>query len=190
MSRLAKLASGCAHQRRIDMSTFPVDETHILVKGRFIEERLRPYYKLTGEKIEAGPLHNLEILVLVRVPDLVIEDIEVVAGTLPRGDCYEITGSLEQVKGMSIRRGFTANVKYLFEGVAGCTHLTHLLCTMAPAILQGYWAINSSKKPDIKEQRRKQDSRMADFLRDNCYTWRRDGEAYQKMLRLLDGEDG
>lgn len=190
MSRLSKLASDCAHQRRIEMSTYPVDETHLLSKGCFVEERIKPYYKFTGERVESGPLHNLEILLLVKTPELIIEDIEVITGTLPREDCYRMNRSLELVKGLTIKGGFTEKVRELVGGVKGCTHLTHLLCTMAPAVLQGFWAISYQKKHDMSEIRVERGVKMADLLKNTCYTWREDGEAYQKMLRLLNGENG
>lgn len=185
MSRLSELAKDCAHQRRIEMSTYPVDETHILARGRFIEERIRPYYKFTGERVEGGPLHNLEILLLVKIPELVIEDAEVIKGTLPRADCYKPDNPLDPVKGLAIKSGFTSNVKDLLGGVKGCTHLTHLLCTMAPAVLQGFWAISYQKKYEKSEKSVKRASKMGLMLKNTCYAWREDGEAYQKMLKLL-----
>ncbi len=185
MSRLSVLAKDCAHQRRIEMSTYPVDETHILSRGRFIEERIKPYYKFTGERVEGGPLHNLEILLLVRIPELIIEDIEVITGTLPREDCYRINQSLEPVKGLAVKSGFTSKVRELVGGVKGCTHLTHLLCTMAPAVMQGFWAISYQKKHEINEKSKSRASKMGHMLKNTCYAWREDGEAYQKMLKLL-----
>lgn len=185
MSRLAKLATDCAHQRRIEMSTYPVDETHILSRGRLIEERIKPYYKLTGERVESGPLHNLEILMLVRTPDLVIEDIEVITGTLPRADCYRIVHSLDPVKGLAIRSGFTSKVRELAGGVKGCTHLTHLLCTMAPAVMQGYWAISYQKKYEKSGRSSNRAAKMGNMLKDSCFAWREEGEAYQRIVRLL-----
>jgi len=186
MSRLSLLAKECAHQRRIEMSTYPVDETHILSRGRFIEERIKPYYKLTGERVEGGPLHNLEILLLVKIPELVIEDVEVITGTLPRGDCYKTDKSLDPVKGLTIKGGFTSKVRELIGGVKGCTHLTHLLCTMAPAVMQGFWAISYQKKHEISDIRVERGFKMADLLKNTCYAWREDGDAYQKMVKLLD----
>jgi len=188
MSRLSELAKDCAHQRRIEMSTYPVDDAHILSRGRFIEERIKPYYKLTGEKVEAGPLHNLEILLLVKIPELIVEDAEVITGTLPRVDCYEINSSLESVIGLSIKRGFTSNVREKLGGVKGCTHIIHLLCTMAPSVLQGFWAISYQKKNELKDMNIKRGYKMADLLKNSCYTWREDGEAYQKMVKLLNGD--
>ncbi len=185
MSRLAKLALDCAHQRRIEMSTYPVDETHILSRGRFIEERIKPYYKITGERVESGPLHNLEILLLVKIPDLIIEDVEVITGTLPREDCYKVIHSLDPVKGLSIKKGFSSKVRELVGGVKGCTHLTHLLCTMAPAVMQGYWAISSQKKSEKSEENKKRAGNMWDVLKNSCYAWREDGEIFRKMAALF-----
>lgn len=189
MSRLSHLASDCAHQRRIEMSTYPVDETHILSKGRLIEERIKPYYKFTGERVESGPLHNLEILLLVRIPDLVIEDIEVITGTLPREDCHKIHHSLDAVIGLSVSRGFSSKVREIAGGVKGCTHLTHLLITMAPAIQQGFWALAYQKKHVKNGQNASRAGRMGEMLKNSCYAWREDGAAYRKIKELIKGEE-
>lgn len=185
MSRLSVLAKDCAHRRVIDMSTYPVDDTHILSRGRFIEERIKPYYKFTGERVEAGPLHNMEILLLVKVPELIIEDIEVITGTVPREDCRRLKFSLDAVKGLAVKSGFTSKVREIAGGVKGCTHLTHLLCTMAPAILQGFWAIAYQRRYERSEKAGNRAAKMGYSLKDSCYTWREDGEAYRKLMQLV-----
>lgn len=188
MSRLAGLATGCAHRRRIDMSTYPVDDTHILSTGKFIEERLEPYYKITGERVESGPLHNLEILMLVRIPEMVIEDIEVLTGTLPRQDCHDVVHSLEPVIGLAIKGGFSAKVKELAGGIKGCTHLVHLLCTMAPAVMQGFWALSYRNKRERDKNSVSRAERMGTMLKNSCYSWREDGSAYQKIMSYVNSK--
>jgi len=189
MSRLMNFVTECHHQRKIEMKTYPVDDSHILCRGIFTEERLRPYYKLTGERVEAGPLHNLEILLLVKTPELIIEDIEVLTGSLPREDCYKISNTLDCVKGLAIKGGFSAKVRELAGGSKGCTHLTHLLCTMAPAVLQGYWAISYQRRSSQGSALNKERAlKMAERLKDSCYSWREEGAAYQKLKSLLSKE--
>jgi len=186
MSRILKLAGEPAHKRNIEMTTYPADENHIITEGHLRDVRLKDYYKFTGEKIDAGTLHDLGIVLLIKIPELIIEDIEVIIETVPRSDCMLISKSLDPVIGMAITGGFSAKAREAAGGIAGCTHLVHLLTTMAPAVMQGYWAHIYQKKPDLsKVKENKKSAMMGRALKNSCFTWREDGEAYQKMSKLL-----
>jgi hypothetical protein len=186
MSRLLKNAGEPAHKRNIEVTTYTSDESHLITEGRLTDVRLKDYYKFTGDKVDAGTLHDLRLILLVKIPELVIEDLEVVIETVPRSDCLLIAESLNPVIGLAIRGGFSTKVRELAGGVTGCTHLVHLLTTMAPAIMQGFWAYLYQQKPDIaKAKEGKKAGIMGRSLKDSCYTWREDGEAYQKLAALL-----
>jgi len=186
MSRLLKLAGECAHKRNIDVATYSVDETHLISEGRLTDVRLQDYYKFTGDKVEAGTLHDMKLILLMKIPELIIEDVEVIIETVPRSDCHLIAKSLDPVIGMAIRGGFSSKVRDLAGGTKGCTHLVHLLITMAPAVMQGYWAYLYQQKPDMtKVKDGKKAGAMSRGLKDSCFAWREDGEAYRKMVKLI-----
>lgn len=186
MSRLLKLAGDQAHKRNIEVITYSADENHLVTEGRLTDVRLKDYYKFTGEVVESGTLHDLRLILLIKIPELIIEDLEVLIETVPRSDCMMISKSLDPVIGMAIRGGFSAKVRELAGGINGCTHLVHLLTTMAPAVMQGFWAYLYQQKPDIsKAVDGKKAGVMSRGLKNSCYTWREEGEAYQKMLKLI-----
>jgi hypothetical protein len=93
------------------------------VEGILKDERLFESYRPTGEKTPSGTIHHLIIRILVRGPQLVIEDIEVEMPTIPHALCRETLECLLPVKGMPIVRGFTSKVKALVGGPKGCNHL-------------------------------------------------------------------
>lgn len=186
MSRLLKLAGEPAHSRNIEIRTYSSYEGHIITEGRLTDVRLKDYYKFTGEKVDAGTLHDLKLVLLIKIPELVIVDLDVVIETVPRNDCHLIAKSLDPVIGMAITGGFSSRVREAAGGVKGCTHLVHLLITMAPAVMQGFWAYMYQQKPDmnrIKDGKRA--GAMSRGLKDSCFTWREDGEAYRKMVNLI-----
>ena len=168
------------------MSTFAVDDTHILSSGRLKDVRLLPTLRITGETRDPGPLHDLALHLLIRTPDLVIEDVEVEIDTVPRTDCRKLEQSMAGVVGLAIKGGFTFKVKGAVGGKTGCTHLVHLLVTMAPAILQGYWALIDRHGSGAGDDTRKRASASAKFLKDSCYTWREDGEAYRALVAFAE----
>jgi len=186
MSRLLKLAGEPAHRRDIQVATYAVDGNHLVTEGRLTDVRLKNYYKFTGEVVDAGTLHDIRLILLLKIPELMIEDLEVILETVPRGDCQVISKSLDPLIGTTISSGFSSKVRELAGGVSGCTHLVHLMTTMAPAVMQGYWAYHYQQKPDMsKAKDGKKAGAVSRGLKNSCYTWREDGEAYQKMSRLI-----
>jgi len=186
MSRLLKLAGEPAHKRNIEVTTYSSYEGHLITEGRLTDVRLKDYYKFTGERVDSGTLHDLRLVLLLKIPELIIEDLDVIIETVPRSDCMLIAKSLDPVIGMAVAGGFSSKVRELAGGVGGCTHLVHLLTTMAPAIMQGYWAYLYQQKPDMtKVKDGKKAGIMSRGLKNSCFTWREEGEAYQKMINLL-----
>jgi len=183
------MAKDIVHDRLIETTTYYVDEDHILCAGRLRETRHVDYYKFTGEKVEAGILHGLTILLLVKVPSLTIEEIEVSMDNVPRFECKEVEQCLAPVKGMAIRGGFSSRVREIAGGEKGCTHLLHLIITMAPAVLQGFWASRYRKKPDVPSLS-SSSAKMGNSIKNTCYVWREEGPAFQKLKKIIDGETG
>lgn len=185
MNRLMELAYEPAHTRDLTFKTFRSGDSHIITQCRLSDIRLREYYKLTQEKVPSGTLHDIEVVLLIKTPSLVIEDVEVTMLTVPRADCNDVTKSLEPLIGLSVSKGFTANVRNLCGGVKGCTHLVTLLTAAGPAIVQGYLALSYQKQADDKSVRLNKASAMLSYLKNTCYAWRAEGEACIKLEELV-----
>ena len=186
MSRLLKLAEDCAHRRSIEVATYPAGDDHIITHGRLTDVRLKDYYKFTGEKVDSGTLHDLEIILLMKTPRLIIEDIEIIIKTVPREDCLLMEKSLNPIIGMAVTGGFSSKVREIAGGKSGCTHLVHLVTTMAPAIMQGFWAYVFQKTPDMSKTKRSSGSNSLSLgLKDSCFAWREEGVAWQKLAQLM-----
>jgi len=186
MSRLLKLAEDCAHRRSIEIATYPAGENYILTHGVLRDVRLKDYYKFTGERVNSGTLHDMEIVLLLKTPRLIIEDIEVVIKTVPREDCLLMEKSLEPIIGMAVTGGFSSKVREIAGGKIGCTHLVHLVTTMAPAVVQGWWAYVFQKKQEApKPNSGNRSEALSRGLKDSCFAWREEGDAYQKLVKFL-----
>lgn len=187
MSRLLKPAGECVHTRNIHTATYSADENHLVSEGRLTDIRLLEWYKFTGERMDGGVLHDLRIVLLIKIPELVIEDLEVIIETIPREDCLLMADSLKPVIGMAIAGGFSAKVREAAGGVSGCTHLIHLLTTMGPAIMQGFWTYDSNKAGDRpKSSKSKAAESIMRRMKNSCISWREDGEACRKLRALID----
>lgn len=180
------------HSRDITMTTYSVDDSHIVVEGRLHEKRYKDNFLFTGEKKPSGDLHDMTIRMLLKIPELLIEDIEADMTTFPRDDCPDIKSSLDAVKGMKIGPGFTMKVRSMLSGVKGCTHLTHLLQTMTPAAMQGMWAYTAQKPPHERADMLTGDmaERVTKRMKNSCYAWREDGRVYTRMIKYLEKKRG
>lgn len=172
------------HKRDIIIDSYEAGPDMMVFTATLQEKRLADYYLSTGEKQPAGDLHHMTVRLLVRVPDMLIEDIEAEMHTVPRDECHDILSAFQAVKGMSIQQGFTGKLKEKLGGVKGCTHMLHLLTTLAPAAMQGMWAGRSRQRSTGLNLRRLLS--MKKILIDSCYAWREGGTAGNKLTAAID----
>ncbi len=160
------------HNRNLDISSYIIDEEHILITGEFKERNLITVYERSGEPIEPNIFHHMQIQLLVKSAELKIVDIRVKIPGAPHDNvCREMENSLDKIKGLTIAPGFTSKVKKIAGGIKGCAHLTTLLLSMAPAALQGYWIF------ETREEHRNENSVLdiEKYLIDTCWAWRKEG---------------
>ncbi len=160
------------HNRNLDISSYIIDDEHILLTGGFKERNLITVYERSGEPIEPNVFHHMQIQLIVKISELKIVDIHSKIPGAPHDDvCREMENCLAKIKGLIIAPGFTSKVKKIAGGIKGCVHLTTLLLSMAPAALQGYWIFGARDK-DRKEN---SEFDIGEYLMDTCWAWRKDG---------------
>lgn len=166
------------HVRSVEVSTYECKGEGIIVEGVLKDNRLKPYYLISGEAHPPGTIHHMVIRLLIG-ENLLIKKIEVEMPCTPHGDCIETINSLKKTEGLNIAPGFSAKVKKITGGIKGCSHLTTLLLVMAPAAVQGFWT-NLAQKPF--DGQFSLDS-MEKYLINTCYTWREDGPLTKKLQK-------
>jgi hypothetical protein len=170
------------HTRTIEVTTYDYDGQRIIVEGFLKDERFQESHVLTGETFPRGVVHHMVIRLLVNCSNLMIEDVEVDLLAVPREVCRETLDCLAPLKGMTIARGFTANVKKLAGGSKGCTHLVELIQAMAPAVFQGFGAHQSRNRANVTAARARM---IYQYLVNTCRTWREDGPYVERVKKNL-----
>ncbi|MEN8210208.1 MAG: DUF2889 domain-containing protein [Thermodesulfobacteriota bacterium] len=168
------------HNRNLDISSYIIDKEHILITGEFKEKNLIAIYEKSGKVFEPNVFHHMQIQLLIKIVELKIVDLHVKIPSAPHDDiCREMENSLDKIKGLVIASGFTSKVKNIAGGIKGCVHLTTLLISMAPAVLQGYWIFRGKDKErkDISE------FDVGEYLIDTCWAWRKDGPIAKKFIK-------
>ena len=190
MSSLMKRAQDKLHGREIKTDIYQVDDNYILAEGQLIDQRTKAYQLLSGEEKLPGYLHFLKVRLLIEIPKMVIQDLEVELEVVPREECRQIQEAFQVLKGLTITSGFTSKVRGLLGGIKGCTHLLHLIIVMAPAIMQGYWSYNASKplenrKKELRQVAKDRIPLLYKILKNTCYVWREDGFAFRNLKETI-----
>jgi len=174
------------HNRNLDISSYIVDDEHILLTGEFKEKNLITVYERSGEPIEPSFFHHMQIQLLIKISELKIVDIHAKIPGAPHDDvCREMETSLDKIKGLNIAPGFTSKVKKIAGGIKGCVHLTTLLLSMAPAALQAYWIFGARDK--VREENSEFD--IGEYLFDTCWAWRKDGPIAESFIKQTPEKD-
>jgi len=156
------------HTRTIEMNTYDYDDLRLVVEGCLTDRRFKEYQLATGEDRSPGILHQMILYLLVNKTSLEIEDLQVEMPVLPREDCLETINSMDPVKGLKIRGGFTSKVRDIGGGTKGCNHLVALLTAMGPSVMQGYGAYHDHHIPHFLLEN-------FQILVNTCRTWREEG---------------
>ncbi|OMH28356.1 DUF2889 domain-containing protein [Motiliproteus sp. MSK22-1] len=121
-----------------------------------------------GGQIAAGePLHDIS-LVLTIDRSMQINAVVARIDYSPFNPCNRITDSFQKLVGLRIYPGFSRQVKELFAGTRGCTHLLELLPPISTTAYQTVWQSENGYEGDNPE--------IHGFLLNSCHALAADGE--------------
>jgi len=173
------------HNRNINITTYAYDSDAIALEGRLIDDRTNTSHNMFGDPRAPGTIHDMIVRMIIRLPKLVIEDLEVKMVTVPYRDCPEALKSLLPLKGERISAGFTAKVHRMAGGAQGCAHLVALCRAMASAAIQGAYSF-ASRRPPAKGQ---YSERSLKTVIDTCHIWRSDGPLVARLRKMMSAEN-
>ncbi len=173
------------HQRAYDVKAYHVAPDRLRLRGSVHD------VKPPGMYIEDDPdplsVHHMEVDLLLEFPSLTIVEAAVAMNVTPHMGCNTIEPDYQTLVGLSIARGFSRQVKDLFGGPNGCTHIGALLQAMAPVAIQSGWSMRtlaSRAHPDgdansFGPEERKQ---ALAFNLNTCHIWDENGAQVAGML--------
>jgi hypothetical protein len=110
----------------------------------------------------------------------VIEKVSVTFHERPHTHCTDIEPDYQKLVGLSIARGFNKQVKDLFGGPRGCTHIGALLAAMAPVAIQSGWsmrvgaALGTTGTGEVSVDQRRKMAYASNL--NTCHMWDEAGE--------------
>ncbi len=175
------------HNRTYQTEAFAEDDGRLRVVGRLTD--VKPI-GLGPDDGEPMVIHDMALELLVELPSFTIVDVTSEMFTHPYDLCTAILPDYRQLVGLSVARGFTHEVRRLFGGPSGCSHLTALLQAMAPVAVQASWAMFNLETP-LAEQAAGPSADDPDRERrlrlntNTCHVWREGGE---HLTAVMTGE--
>jgi len=188
MSRLKALIHNApVHERCLEFRTYPIEGERLIVEGWLRDERLVPGYHWNGQSRPTGVVHWMCVRLLVGGWPVTILDAEAEMPDIPHELCPTTLESVKRIVGLSIVSGYSEEVHRRLGGVQGCAHLTHLIVTLGPAALHGYWT-------QISRQRRPIPLSLDEFLGlpqliNSCKLWRKEGPFMQMIQEALETQN-
>jgi hypothetical protein len=188
MSRLKDLIRNTpVHERRLDFRTYPLENDRLIVEGWLRDEQLVPGYHWNGKPRPTGVVHWMCVRLLVGGWPVTILEAEAEMPDIPHELCPTTLESVKRIVGLAIVSGYSEEVHRRLGGVRGCAHLTHLIVTMGPAALHGYWTQQSRQRRPIP--RSLDEFQGLTTLINSCKLWKEDGPLMQMIRETLERQE-
>jgi hypothetical protein len=157
------------HRRSIIMDSYSLDDEHVTVVGRLTD--VEPW-GAPGREV----IHDMTLTVTVRLADLVITAAVAGLGSFPHAECPFVAPAFAQLEGLSVRRGFTKQLRERLGGVSGCAHLGELARAIGPAVVR-----TSAASRHRQVVAGDPGGGPAPLPLGSCHVWAPDGPGVQKM---------
>lgn len=171
------------HARAYDVRSFRKAEDLVLLRGLVRDQKPAGLY-IEGDD-EPLTIHHMLVELVVRYPELRIEEASVTFGSHPHLTCPGIVDHYGALVGLSIARGFGNKVRELFGGPRGCTHVNALLQAMAPVAIQTTWSMQPPGSGAVDGGAERSEDEIRGAMRHNintCHVWDEDGEQVAEIL--------
>jgi hypothetical protein len=127
------------HLRRITCEGFARDDGLFEIEGLLVDTKPDPLQLVSKEVPPGVPIHQMRVRMTLDHERRIV-DLRAFSEHTPYPDCAEVEAAYRQLVGHRIEPGFTREVKRLFRGIRGCSHMTELLPPMASTAFQVLWA--------------------------------------------------
>ena len=161
------------HTRCIEMMGYERDDGLYEVEGCLRDTKTTLFKKGDGSIVIPGqPIHQMWIR-LVYDEQMFVHD--VFAGTefAPYGECSNAPVALQKLRGLSMRAGWSQEIRSRLGGAFGCTHLTQMLQPMATTAFQTLSLVRLSKPAPL-------DPAGKPYKIDSCWTYSADRDVVKQ----------
>jgi len=138
------------HRRSISIEGFRRSDGLYEVEARLVDVKDVTAELAEGPRAPGEPIHDMKVRITFDRTLTIVEAVAVTDEMPYHGACERINPAYAALKGVRMKPGFTAKLREMFGGIAGCTHITELVGNMATAAYQtlaGELRHDTSRKP-------------------------------------------
>ena len=165
------------HQRSYETEAFDEGDGRMRVRGRLTDNKPQGLCLSDGNDLV---IHDMCIDLLVDPTTFTIVAVENEMMVRPYSNCEAILPDYQALVGLSITRGYSKQVKNLFGGPNGCSHMGALLLAMGPVAIQASWSLVNLNQPLESRLNNSDDpkdiERRLRLNMNSCHVWQEDGE--------------
>jgi hypothetical protein len=166
------------HRRTVTCEAFERDDDLIEIEGTLLDVKPHPFVLRERGMVNPGEaIHQMKLVIAID-RGFVIHDARAVTLNSPYRICSAINEDYRKIIGMQIGPGFTRQVKRMFHGILGCSHMTELLPSMATTAFQAVW----SSRKDRGQPNPSRDTYGQNSPFDGCHALRRDGDLVRNFF--------
>lgn len=124
------------HHRQISVHGYSRDDGNFDIEGHLQDTKAIDFKLQSGVRLAGEPVHSMWLRITID-HTLTIVDAEASSDAVPyEGYCEQIAPEYKKLVGLAIRPGFSGQVRKLFGGTRGCTHVTDLIGIVATTAFQ------------------------------------------------------
>jgi len=171
------------HTRNISLATYPHNKTEIIVEGILLDKSYQKIFTIAGSVKEPGIIHHMAIRLLIKGNPLKVVDVEAEMLKVPVEECKSTLDTLDKIKGIEIKSGFSNLVRKTMGGKKGCTHLAHIVTVMGQEIVHGWLTYKRNNKSVVPEDI--ENFQGKDFILNSCRMWVKGGSRMKSLEQAL-----
>lgn len=133
--------------------------------------------------MDPGIIHHMEVILLIKSDPLRIEDAEADMIHVPMPECRTTLDTVEKLKGLEIRSGFSKHIRDIMGGKAGCTHLSQLVLAIGQEIVHGW--LTHKRKEYSPAPKNFDNFDEKKFLIDSCRMWTKNGPKMKNLEKAM-----
>ena len=171
------------HTRDIQLATYPHTDSRVIVHGILKDRRYIPVFDVAGSVIEPGVIHHMDVKLLIKPDPLTIEHAQANMIHVPIPECSTTLDTVEKLKGLEIKSGFSKKIRDIMGGKKGCTHLCQLVIVMGQEIVHGWLTQKRKDKSSLPKDL--DNFSEKNFLIDSCRLWTREGPKMKALEQAI-----
>ncbi|MBC7609421.1 MAG: DUF2889 domain-containing protein [Polaromonas sp.] len=161
------------HTRCIEMTGYERDDGLYEVEGRLRDTKTTLFKTGDGSTLNPGePIHQMWIR-LVYDEQMLVHDIFSGTEFAPYAECANAPAALQKLRGLSMKAGWSQEIRLRLGGALGCTHLAQMLQPMATTAFQTLSRIRLSKPSPLDPSGRP-------YKIDSCWTFSAGGDVVKQ----------